>query len=83
MVLFDHPGRVPHLEKIAATLRVSVSELYQEEPSEEKKKIRKGYRSLRPVNTSELREKLGPLLGNKTDDFVDCYQLWVKASKGL
>lgn len=70
---------VPHLEKIAAALGVSVSKLYQDEPLEEGRKTRKGSRSLRPVNTPELREKLEPLLGKQTADFIDCYQVWVQS----
>ena len=75
------------LEKIAGSLRVTVVELYSSNFGSSEQVGLKGFskpiQHLRPINTPELREKLEPLLGSNTDDFVACYQLWVKAPKDL
>ena len=75
------------LEKIAGVLGVTVVELYGgNSGSSERLGTRdsnKPTQYLRPINTPELRRKLKPILGSNTDDFVDCYQLWVRAPKDL
>lgn len=75
------------LEKIAGVMGVTVAELYSNNLESSGQAATKGPRGpiryLRPINTPELRKKLEPLLGDNTDDFVICYQLWVKAPKDL
>ena len=71
-----------HVEKIAWVLGVSVGELYGEDARE----IRivggrlKG-KHVRPINAPELRKQVAPLLKDETDDFMACYQAWVKAKE--
>ena len=73
-----------HVQKIARILGVPVSELFgeaplptQEETAEAEK--RKPFRYLRPINTPELKKQLEPLLGNRTEDFIDCFQMYARA----
>ena len=74
---------VDYLEKIARILGVTVAELYSGEeggrpqsagldPSE--------FKHLRPLNVAKLRERVEPLLGAQTDDFLACYLVWRRSS---
>ena len=63
------------VSKIAAVLGVSVGELYGEGRAKDGR--RSNY--LQPINTPELREKLRPILGDRTEDAVDCLQAWFGA----
>ena len=78
--------RAEHVEKIAGVLGVSVGELYGEDAL--KREIRmvvgrlKG-KHVRPINAPELRKQVEHLLKDQTDDFMACYQAWVKAPKKL
>ena len=70
---------VEYLEGIARALNMTVAELYSESPLQSVEEPPQKARHLRPVNTAELRAKLEPLLGNRTADFMTCYQLWSHA----
>ena len=74
---------VDYLEKIARILGVTVAELYSGEeggrpqsagldPSE--------FKHLRPLNVAKLRERVEPLRGAQTDDFLACYLVWRRSS---
>ena len=77
---------VDHLEKIARVLGVTVAALYDEggvartgppKPRPEE------FGHLRPVNARELRRKVEPLLGERTDDFMECYFVWVESPRAM
>ena len=74
---------VDYLEKIAGILGVSVAELYREEKpglAAGEKPEPSEYKHLRPLNVARLRERVEPLLGVQTDDFLRCYLVWRQAS---
>ena len=74
------------VSKIAKALSVPVSELYGEAPASRQDgsplmPSPEGYQHLRPINTVDLRKRLKPLLGEQTEDAVDCLQMWFMAPK--
>ena len=61
-----------------------VSELFGEAPpssQEEAAKAdkRRPSKYLRQINTPELKKQLEPLLGNQTEDFLDCFHMYARA----
>ena len=79
---------VMHLAQIARALGVSAADLLRDDlPYGQEQGIagssRKHHKYLRPINTPELKRKLEPLLGEDTEDFLDCYQLWITAPQRL
>ncbi|MDP6778337.1 MAG: helix-turn-helix domain-containing protein [Candidatus Latescibacteria bacterium] len=76
--------RAEHVEKISKALHVSIAELYGETPTQVRKDVKRGKgKHLRLINTPELRERLRPILGDQTDEAVQCFELWIRAPKGL
>ena len=71
--------RVEHIEKIAKVLKVSVAEIFGEE--QEHGGAQREYKHLRPIGTPELRKKLEPFLGKQTDQVIQCFELWITASR--
>ncbi len=75
-----------HVEKITRVLGVSVGELYGEDALKREIRIVGGGlkgKHVRQINAPELRKRVEPLLKEQTDDFMACYQAWVKAPKKL
>ena len=64
-----------HVQKIARVLGVTVAALYGEVPMPEPPPKKR----LSQINTPALRKRLQPLLKERTDDAVDCLQLWFRA----
>ncbi len=76
--------RAEHVEKIARALNVSIAELYGEAPAQAREEVKRGKgRHLRLINTPELRERLRPILGDQTEEVVQCFELWIRAPKAL
>ena len=76
--------RAEHVEKIAGALYVSIAELYGETPTQVRETVKRGRgKHLRLINTPELRERLRPILGDQTEEVVQCFELWIRAPKGL
>ena len=76
---------VDYLEMIARILGVSVAELYREEKpgmAAGEKPEPSEYKHLRPLNVARLRERVEPLLGVETDDFLRCYHAWRRSTRG-
>ncbi len=74
-----------HVRRIAEVLGVHVGELY-EGPSETRASKPRGGRQpkhLRPLDTSEIRRRLKPLLGEHTGDAVQCIRILVSAPKEM
>ena len=74
---------VDYLEMIARILGVSVAELYREEkPSTTagERPVPSEYKHLRSLNVARLRERVEPLLGAQTEDFLRCYLVWRRSS---
>ena len=75
-----------HLEKIARVFGVSVGELYGDKTSPRGMRTVGGPlkgKHVRPINAPELRKRVEPLLGDRTDDFLACYQAWVQGSESV
>ena len=70
---------VDYLEMIARILGVSVAQLYSEEGGALEAGTRPNVH-LRPLNVARLRERVEPLLGAQTDDFLRCYLAWRQSS---
>ncbi len=70
-----------HVRKIARVLGVPVAELFAGEEKGRGKATRpKGKaKHLKPLNSAELRRRLKPLVGEHTDDAVQCIQMLVWA----
>ena len=76
-------GSIEVLAKIAGLLGRKVDDLLDLESQQASKKGRPAGRHLTPINTEELKEKLEPILGKQTDDFIDCFHLWIRAPRDL
>ena len=76
-------GSIEVLAKIAGLFGRMVDDLLDAEPPRSSQRGKSRGRYLRPINTTDLKEKLEPLLGKQTDDFVDCYHLWIRAPRDL
>lgn len=77
-----------HVERIARALKIAVCELYGEscatsalEGMGEPDASRRTPKHVKPINTPELREKLLPVLGDQTDEVVQCFVLGMRARK--
>ena len=73
-----------YVGRIAKALNVPVSELYGEVPANRQggsplTRAPDEYQHLWPINAPELRKRLKPVLGEQTDDAVDCLQMWFRA----
>lgn len=70
-----------HVRKIAQVLGVPVAELFAgEEEGRGKGAPPKGkMKHLKPLNSAELRRRLKPLVGEHTEDAVQCIQMLVWA----
>ena len=69
-----------HVRKIAKVLGVPVAELFEGEEKGSGKPGRKGkMKHLKPLNSAELRRRLKPLVGEHTEDAVQCIQMLVWA----
>ena len=83
------PLTVKRLEKIASVLGVTVAELYGEKSlfdqlsMERRNKAKKEYRHIQLINPLTLHSQLEPLLGDETDDAIDCFMLWAQAPRKL
>ena len=76
--------RAEHVEKISGALNVSIGELYGETPARVREAVKQGKgKHLRLINTPELRERLRPILGDQTEEVIQCFELWIRAPKGL
>lgn len=73
-------GSIEVLARIAAVFGRKVDDLFDVPPQahEDDEEAR-----LRAINAEELSAKLAPVLGDKTGDFLHCFQLWIKAPKAL
>ena len=69
--------RVETVQKIAKVLKVSVGEICGEERGPDERE----YKHLKRIGTPELRKKLEPFLGKETDQVIQCFELWITASK--
>ena len=76
-------GSIEVLAKIVGQLGHTLEDLLDPESQQPPPKGKSGGKYLRPVNTTELKQKLEPLLGKQTDDFLGCYQLWIRAPRDL
>jgi len=76
---------VAHIEKIASALGVPLAQLLVDIPlSRPQNAASPGApTSIRPINTPELRASLKLLLGDQTEDFLDCFLLYAQAPHGL
>ena len=70
-----------HVEKIARALGVPVSEIYGEAGTGSD--VGGPGEHLRPVNAWRLRKKLEPVLGDRVEDFIECFQMWIAAPEQL
>lgn len=71
---------IEYLEGIARALGVTPYQLYAEDPPHAAGPS-EGTRQnphLQPVRRDQLRKKLQPILKDSVEDFLDCYQWWVK-----
>ena len=76
--------RAEHVENISGALNVSIGELYGETPARVREAVKQGKgKHLRLINTPELRERLRPILGDQTEEVIQCFELWIRAPKGL
>jgi transcriptional regulator with XRE-family HTH domain len=66
-------GSIGVLAKIAEVLGRDLNELFSSEKQVEISSIKK----------TDLQKSLRPLLGRKTNDAVDCLDIWIKAPVGL
>ena len=73
-------GSIEVLARISAVFGRKVDDLFEVPP---KAAEDDEDRHLRAVDASELGQQLHPILGERTDDFVQCFQLWVKAPRAL
>ena len=74
---------VDYLEKIERILGVSVAELYIGDvmgPKDLANREVPTYKHLCPLEVSKLGERVEPLLGSQTDDFLACYLVWRRSS---
>ena len=76
-------GSIEVLAKIVGLLGHTLDDLLEPEPQQPSQKGRPRGRHLKPINAVELKQELEPLLEMRTDDFLGCYQLWLRASKDL
>ena len=76
-------GSIEVLAKIVGLLGRRLGDLLDPEPQRPSRERRGSSGPIRPVNIPALRETLEPLLGKRTDDFLDCYQLWIRMPKDL
>ena len=76
-------GSIEVLAKITGLLGHTLDDLLDPESQQPSQKGRPKGRYLTPINTAELREALEPLLRERSEDFLDCYQLWIRAPKDL
>ena len=72
--------RVEHAQKIAKVLEVSVGELVGEEPTPAAADPHE-YRHLRRIGTPELRKRLKPIVGDRTEEVIHCLQSLIVESK--
>ena len=70
-----------HVQKIARVLGVSVLDLYEGKGRVggrgERQKRDREPKHVRPVNSKELRKRLSPLLGEQTEDAIQCIEMLV------
>ena len=76
-------GSIEVLAKIVGLLGHTLDDLLEPESQQPSQKGRPRGRYLKPINAVELKQKLEPILEKRTDDFLGCYQLWIRAPKDL
>ena len=77
--------RADHVQKIADALQVPVGELYGEdrfagrgERGAATGKSAGVDRQLRPIDTPELRRRIQPVLGDLTEEVIQCFELGIR-----